>query len=117
MTKIDVHQHLWTAPLLEALAGRRELPFVRHEREQTVLFLAGERPYLVESDESAGRRIAMLELDDLDRAFVCLSSPLGIEALPREQSLPLLDAFHEGAFSPDAGGLAGLHQRGPQAAS
>ena len=90
---------------------------MRHENGQTVLFLAGERPYLVESDESAGRRIAMLELDDLDRAFVCLSSPLGIEALPREQSLPLLDAFHEGAFSPDAGGLAGLHQRGPQAAS
>jgi len=99
MTKIDMHQHLWTAPLLEALAGRRELPFVRHENGQTVLFLAGERPYLVESDESADRRIAVLELDDLDRACVCLSSPLGIEALPREQSLPLLDAFHEGALA------------------
>ena len=99
MTKIDVHQHVWTAPLLEALAGRRELPFVRHERGQTVLFLAGERPCLVETDESTGRRIAMLELDGLDRAFVCLSSPLGIEALPREQCLALLDAFHEGALA------------------
>src|SRR5215469_17679676 len=99
MTKIDVHQHVWTAPLLEALAGRRELPFVRHERGQTVLFLAGERPCLVEPDESAGRRIALLEVDGLDRAFVCLSSPLGIEALPRGQCLALLDAFHEGALA------------------
>jgi len=30
---------------------------------------------------------------------LCLSSPLGIEALPREQSLPLLDAYHDGALS------------------
>ncbi len=29
--KIDVHQHIWTEPLVEALAERGELPFVRHE--------------------------------------------------------------------------------------
>jgi hypothetical protein len=100
MTKIDVHQHLWTVPLLEALAERRELPFVRRENGQTVLFLSGERPYVLDGDDSAGRRIAVLELDGLDRAFVCLSSPVGIEALPREESLPLLEAFHEGALAP-----------------
>jgi hypothetical protein len=99
MTKIDVHQHLWTVPLLEALAERRELPFVRHENGQTVLFLSGERPYVLDGDDSADRRIAVLELDGLDRAFVCLSSPVGIEALAREESLPLLEAFHEGALA------------------
>jgi hypothetical protein len=34
---IDVHQHIWTEPLIEALAARRELPFVRSEHGLTVL--------------------------------------------------------------------------------
>jgi 6-methylsalicylate decarboxylase len=40
-------------------------------------------------------------LDGLDQALFCLSSPLGIESLPREQSLPLIDAYHEGVLSLD----------------
>ena len=39
------------------------------------------------------------ERDGLDRALLCLSSPLGIESLPRAQAQPLLDAYHEGAFA------------------
>jgi 6-methylsalicylate decarboxylase len=98
--KIDVHQHLWTEPLVRALEGRRELPFVRHERGLTVLFLAGERPYVIDlPSEAPERRAALVERDGLDRALVCLSSPLGIEALPREQSLPLIDAYHDGALA------------------
>jgi len=31
MIKIDVHQHVWTEPLVRALASRHELPFVRVE--------------------------------------------------------------------------------------
>ncbi|MEA2226353.1 MAG: 6-methylsalicylate decarboxylase [Solirubrobacteraceae bacterium] len=97
--KIDVHQHLWTEPLVEALQARQELPFVRSEQGLTVLFIAGERPYVVErSGETAGRRAALVECDGLDRALVCLSSPLGIESLPREQALALIDAYHEGAL-------------------
>ena len=46
--KIDVHQHLWTEPLVQALAAREELPFVRREHGLTVLFMAGERPYVIE---------------------------------------------------------------------
>jgi 6-methylsalicylate decarboxylase len=100
MIKIDVHQHVWTEPPVQVLASRRELPFVRVEGGLTVLFLAGERPYVIDtSAETADRRAALLERDGLDGALVCLSSPLGIESLPREQSLPLLDAYHEGALS------------------
>jgi hypothetical protein len=100
MIKIDIHQHLWTEPLVHALAERRELPFVRCEHGLTVLFLAGERPYVIDlSAEVPARRAALVELDGLDRALLCLSSPLGIEALPREQSLPLIDAYHEGVLS------------------
>jgi hypothetical protein len=102
MIKIDIHQHLWTEPLVQALAERRELPFIRRERGLTVLYLAGERPYVIDlSAEAPARRAALVELDGLDRALLCLSSPLGIESLPREQSLPLIDAYHEGVLSLD----------------
>lgn len=98
--KIDVHQHLWTEPLVDALQARREVPFVRREHGLTVLFLAGERPYVVErSSETPSRRAALVDGDGLDRALVCLSSPLGIESLPREQALALIDAYHEGALA------------------
>jgi 6-methylsalicylate decarboxylase len=98
--KMDVHQHLWTEPLVEALQARQELPFVRREHGLTVLFLAGERPYVIErSSETPARRAALVHGDGLDRALVCLSSPLGIESLPREQALGLIDAYHEGALA------------------
>ncbi len=100
LMKIDVHQHLWTEPLVQALAARSELPFVRGENGLTVLYLAGERPYVIDlSSEAPTRRADLVELDGLDRALLCLSSPLGIEWLPREQALALIDAYHEGALS------------------
>jgi 6-methylsalicylate decarboxylase len=98
--RVDVHQHLWSEPLLDALAERDELPFVRREHGLTVLFLAGERPYVVDlAREVLAHRAALLVRDGVERALVCLSSPLGIECLPREQSLPLIDAYHEGALA------------------
>ena len=98
--KIDVHQHLWTEPLVAALRQRGELPFVRREHGLDVLFLAGERPYVIErSSQESARRAALVRGDGLDRALVCLSSPLGIESLPRAQAQPLLDAYHDGALA------------------
>jgi hypothetical protein len=98
--KIDVHQHLWTEPLVQALQARQELPFVRREHGLTVLFLAGERPYVIErSSETPAQRAALVDRDGLDRALICLSSPLGIESLPRAQSQPLIDAYHDGALA------------------
>jgi hypothetical protein len=102
MTRIDVHQHLWSEPLVEALQERNQLPFIRRENGLTVLYLRGERPYVIDlSTETPAHRGALLERDGVDRALVCLSSPLGIEWLAREQSLPLLDAFHRGALALD----------------
>jgi hypothetical protein len=100
VTKIDVHQHIWREPLVQALTAREELPFIRRERGLTVLFLAGERPYVIDlAAETVEHRIALLERDDVGQALVCLSGPLGIEALPRRQSAGLLDAYHDGALS------------------
>ncbi len=105
-TRVDVHQHLWSAPLIDALARRSQRPFVRREHGLTVLYLAGERPYVLDlSEEEPARRASLVERDGLDRALLCLSSPLGAEWLPRAQALELIEAYHEGAL---AGGLFGV---------
>jgi len=119
MIKIDVHQHLWSTPLIDALAERRELPFVRTENGLTVLFLSGERPYVIDpAAEGPGRRKALVELDGLDGALLCLSSPIGIESLPRAESLPLIDAYYDGALSLSAcfGVWGAIPLDGPDAA-
>jgi 6-methylsalicylate decarboxylase len=100
LVRTDIHQHLWTEPLVEALLRRDELPFARHENGLTAVFLAGERPFLVDLDaESPPRRTQLVERDGLDRALICLSSPLGIELLPRPCATELIDAYHEGALA------------------
>ncbi len=97
--RIDVHQHIWSEPLIDALAVRRELPFVRRENAQTVLHLAHERPWPIDTAaETPVRRAALVSDDHIDRALVSLSSPLGIEWLERGQSLELIAAYHEGAI-------------------
>jgi 6-methylsalicylate decarboxylase len=102
LMKIDVHQHIWTEPLVQALAERHELPFVRHENGLTVLYLAGERPYVIDlPSEDPARRAGLVARDGLDRALICLSSPLGIEWLPRRQARALIDAYHDGALALD----------------
>src|SRR4051794_6531239 len=98
--RTDVHQHLWSEPLVEGLAAREELPFVRLERGLTVLYQAGERPYVIDrAGEEPARRAALVERDGLDRALLCLSSPIGVERLPRDQAEPLLEAYHQGALT------------------
>ncbi|HMD51152.1 MAG TPA: hypothetical protein VKG62_00445 [Solirubrobacteraceae bacterium] len=100
MMRIDVHQHLWTEPLVEALSRRRKFPFIRHESGLAVLHLADERPYVIElSGEDPSARAALVHSDCLDQALVCLSSPLGIEWLPREQARALLEHYHRGALA------------------
>jgi hypothetical protein len=98
--RTDVHQHLWTEPLIEALSRRRELPFARIENGLTVVFLAGEQPFVVDLEaESPERRAQLVRRDGLDQALVCLSSPLGIEPLPRRGASELIDAYYEGALA------------------
>jgi hypothetical protein len=82
LTRIDVHQHLWTEPLVAALRAREQPPFLRGE----TLTLAGEPPSRVVCDDIAAR--AQLVHDDgLDLALVVPSLALGPEPL---------DAYHEG---------------------
>ncbi|SDJ62807.1 hypothetical protein SAMN05421874_102471 [Nonomuraea maritima] len=87
---IDVHQHLWTPAFIAALRARTSPPRL----DGWTLLLDGEPPYEVNPADHEHRDTSGLEL-----ALVSLSSPLGIEFLPPEESWPLIDAYHEGALA------------------
>ena len=95
--QVDVHQHLWTQPLLDALAARDAVPFVRRERGLTIVHCAGESPYLVDTaTETPVHRARLVHDDGLDLAAIALSSPIGVEALPRGEAAELISAYLAG---------------------
>jgi hypothetical protein len=95
--QIDIHQHLWTEPLLSALAARRDTPRVRRSGAYWNLQLEGEpETSLPAGAPDVAARAAQVSADGLDRALVALSCPLGVEALPRAEAEPLLDAYRAG---------------------
>jgi hypothetical protein len=102
--RVDAHQHIWTEPLLAALAERDRLPLVRHENGLVVLHSAAEQPYVIDvQSETPGARSLRVRQDGLDRAVVAISSPIGIGALPRPEALELIDVH-----------LTGVQRLGPQ---
>src|SRR5947209_12098236 len=95
--RVDVNQHVWTGPLFAALEQRHQLPYVRQTGGLTVLHSAGEQPYLIdEASEAPVRRAQLVGEDGLDLAIVALSSPVGIECLPRAESEALISAHLDG---------------------
>jgi hypothetical protein len=97
---VDLHQHVWTTPLLDALARRDRLPFVRRTDGLTVLHGGGELPYVIDTAaESANRRAQLLQTDGLQRAVVALSSPIGIEALHHDVAAELISAHLDGVLA------------------
>ncbi|RSN07560.1 amidohydrolase [Nonomuraea sp. WAC 01424] len=119
IVSIDVHQHLWTGSFVAALRARTVPPRL----DGWTLLLDGEPPYEVDPADHEQR-----DTTGLDLALVSLSSPLGVEFLPPEESWPLIDAYHEGALglgepfgvwaatchsAPDPGRLAKDLDRGP----
>jgi 6-methylsalicylate decarboxylase len=97
MQRVDIHQHIWTTPLLDALAGRDCHPFVRRDDGLCLLHLAGELPCVIdEPAESAAARTRLLEIDGLDLAAVAISSPIGIETLAPDDAHELISAHLDG---------------------
>ncbi|HET9720161.1 MAG TPA: hypothetical protein VFP55_08800 [Solirubrobacteraceae bacterium] len=92
---VDVHQHLMPASLIEALRRRTTPPRLRGWD----LELADEPIYAVRpGDHDVHARSAQAAADGLALALVSLSSALGVEHLPPEESRELIDAFHQGAL-------------------
>lgn len=116
--RVDVHQHLWPPALLEELRKRVAPPMLRG----WTLHTDGEAPYEVHAPDHDPARRASLDAGTA-RVLLSLSTPLGIEALPPDQSQPLLDSWHAGVADlpapfhgwasvnetePDLDGLKGL---------
>ncbi|WP_432562989.1 amidohydrolase family protein [Kineococcus sp. SYSU DK003] len=94
--RTDCHQHLWPAPLLEALRARRTPPRL----EGWTLHLPGEPPTGIDpAAHDVTARAAAERADGTRRVCVSLSSPLGLEHLPGEEAGPLLEAWHSGALA------------------
>jgi hypothetical protein len=126
--QIDVHQHLWPEPLLAELSRRHEAPRLRRRGGGWLVEVPGEPDSPVRlADHDPDLRAELVRADGLDRAYVALSCPLGIEVLPPDAGRPLLDAWHDGAAAlpaefgawaapcvsePDAGELGALLDRG-----
>ena len=95
--RVDIHQHIWSESLLEALAARDSMPFVRTSDGVTTLHCCSELPYVI--DRSANDpeiRARLVREDGLDLAVLAISSPIGIEALPRDEAKPLIAAYLAG---------------------
>jgi len=94
VTAIDLHQHLWPAPLVELLRRRTRAPYLRG----WTLHTAGEAPYDVRpGDHDVERRIDLDRAAGTELACVSLSAPLGLESLPGDEARAALAAWHDGA--------------------
>jgi 6-methylsalicylate decarboxylase len=92
---VDVHQHLWPAPLTAALRRRSEPPRLRG----WTLELSGQPDYSVDPrHHEPADRAAQAAADGLNLVLVSLSSALGIESLPPREAGELLEAYHAGAL-------------------
>jgi 6-methylsalicylate decarboxylase len=97
MQNVDVHQHLLSEPLIAELAKRQRPPALVRGSGGWTFRVAGE-PDSVLSFEATDVRLRGEQLrdDGTDRALVALSSALGIETLPAEEAMPLIEAHHRG---------------------
>ena len=107
--RVDLHQHIWTEPLVAALARRRAAPRVRRRGREWILQVDGERPWRLDLEtEHPDRRAQLVEEDGLDLALVSLSAVLGIERLPVDEAAALLAAYEAGVEAlPDTFGAWG----------
>jgi 6-methylsalicylate decarboxylase len=96
MIETDVHQHLWSETLLARLAARTRPPLLRRAGPEWVLRIDGEPEVTVDlgAHEPAARARDLRDAG-IARALVCASSPLGLEALPPEDAIPLLAAHND----------------------
>ena len=97
MQRIDVHQHLLSEELIEALARRRRAPMLIRRGEGWTFRVGGEPDSVLSFDATnVALRTVEMRREKIDRALVALSTALGIETLPADEALPLLEAHHRG---------------------
>jgi hypothetical protein len=119
MQRVDVHQHLLPEQLIAELARRQKPPMLIRRRDGWTFRLSGEPDSLLSLDATnVALRAVEMRRDEVDRALVALSTALGIETLPAEEALPLLEAHHRGIEDLPAsfGGWGALQLEAPDPA-
>jgi len=116
---LDVHQHVWTEPLVAALARRDDVPRLRPRDDGWWLEVSGEAPSLLPAaPDDPGARAALVREDGVARALVAPSTALRLETLPPDEAHDLLDAYDDGvrglpaAFGSWGGRVEGLRDAG-----
>ena len=113
---VDLHQHLWPEPFLDALRARRNRPRI----DGWELLLPGERRYAIDpAKHDPEARAAIAEADGDELVCVAPSAALGLDRLPPAAAAELAAAWHDGALAlPQpfrAWALAGIQEPDPQA--
>jgi 6-methylsalicylate decarboxylase len=117
METVDVHQHLLGEALVEALARRTEPPMLVRRRDGWTFKVAAEPDsVLTFAATDAELRREELGEDGIDRALVALSTALGIETLPADESIALIEAHHAGieALPPEFAGWGAVPLADPE---
>lgn len=92
---IDLHQHLWAAPFLDALRERRTAPRL----EDWTLYLPGELPYSVDpAAHDPARRAGQALADGDELVCVAPSAALGLDRLAPEESSALASVWLDSAL-------------------
>jgi 6-methylsalicylate decarboxylase len=95
--RIDAHQHVWTEPLVAALARRTSAPRVLRSDGGWWLEVSGEAPSLLPAaPDDAEARSALVREDGVERALVAPSTALGIASLAPDETRILAGAYDEG---------------------
>jgi 6-methylsalicylate decarboxylase len=93
VASVDVHQHLWPKPFVQALARRRHPPRLHG----STLELAGERAAEIDLEaHELGERLRLLDRSGIEVAVVSLQPTLGIDELPGEERSELVTAWESG---------------------
>lgn len=93
MPAIDIHQHLWPEPFVEALARRTRLPRLRG----SLLELAGESAGEVDlGAHDLEARLHLLDRCEIDVAVVSLQPTLGLDQLPEDERDELVRVWQSG---------------------
>jgi hypothetical protein len=93
---VDVHQHVWPAPFVDALRGRTTEPRL----DGWELRLPGERAYPIDpSDHDPAARAAIAAADGDELVCVAPAASLGLDRLPPAEAAELAGAWLDGALA------------------
>ena len=110
--RVDIHQHLFTEPVLAALGRRDEPPRLVRRDRSWALELAGEpESPVAPPGQALERRMRELHADRIDRAVLCPSLPLGVEGLAPDEARVILAAYLQGAAELPSASRRGARSR------